>query len=89
MKFRQHHLGTTGHRQEPRHPLRRAAAAAITTVTYINKPTDATADGRIIDADIELNAVNNYFYNADQAAPNTGQRKATDLWNTLTHESAT
>ncbi len=63
-----------------------AAAAAITTVTYINKPTDAAADGRIIDADIELNAVNNYFYNADQPAPNSGQRKATDLWNTLTHE---
>lgn len=63
-----------------------ASAAAITTVTYINKPTDAAADGRVIDADIELNAVNNYFYNADQAAPSTGQRKATDLWNTLTHE---
>lgn len=63
------------------------AAAAITTVTYINKPTDATADGRIVDADIELNAVNNYFYNVDQAAnPVTGSRKATDLWNTLTHE---
>ena len=62
------------------------AAAAITTVTYINKPTDAAADGRIVDADIELNAVNNYFYNADMTAPATGQRKATDLWNTLTHE---
>lgn len=62
------------------------SAAAITTVTYINKPMDAVADGRVIDADIELNAVNNYFYNADQAAPATGQRKATDLWNTLTHE---
>ena len=63
-----------------------AAAAAITTVTYINKPMDAVADGRIIDADIELNAVNNYFYNADGAAPTSGQRKPTDLWNTLTHE---
>ncbi len=63
-----------------------SAAAAITTVTYINKPMDAVADGRIIDADIELNAVNNYFYNADTAPPATGQRKPTDLWNTLTHE---
>jgi hypothetical protein len=47
---------------------------------------DAGVAPRVIDADIELNAVNNYFYNADQAAPSTGQRKATDLWNTLTHE---
>ena len=63
------------------------AAAAITTVTYINKPTDATADGRIVDADIELNAVNNYFYNVEPSAnPVTGSRKPTDLWNTLTHE---
>jgi hypothetical protein len=62
------------------------SAAAITTVTYINKPTDAAADGRIIDADIELNAVNNYYYNADLPAPISGQRKPTDLWNTLTHE---
>lgn len=63
------------------------SAAAITTVTYINKPTDATADGRIIDADIELNAVANYFYDADKKpTPSPGQRKLSDLWNTLTHE---
>ena len=85
VKFRSTTWGRPATDKNPAIPYD-AAAAAITTVTYINKPTDATADGRIIDADIELNAVNNYFYNADQAAPNTGQRKATDLWNTLTHE---
>lgn len=64
------------------------AAAALTTVTYINKPTDAATDGRIVDADIELNAVFNYFYDADlNPNPDTGLiRRPADLWNTLTHE---
>jgi hypothetical protein len=64
------------------------SAAALTTVTYINEPTDATQDGRIVDADIELNDVNNYFYDADtnpNPQPPAG-RNPTDLWNTLTHE---
>lgn len=64
-----------------------AAAAALTTVTYVNKPTQPDQDGRIVDADIEFNAVNNYFYDADSNPnPSTGSRKAADLWNTLTHE---
>lgn len=63
-----------------------AAAAAITTVTYVNKPLDATLDGRIVDADIELNAVNNQFYDADKPVTVTGSRRASDLWNTLSHE---
>lgn len=64
------------------------AAAALTTVTYINKATDATVDGKIVDADIELNAVYNYFYDADiNPNPDTGLiRRPADLWNTLTHE---
>jgi hypothetical protein len=64
------------------------AAAAITTVTYQNKPMDPSLDGIIIDADIELNAVRNMFYDAD-LTPNpqpTLGRQASDLWNTLTHE---
>ena len=63
------------------------SAAALTTVTYINKPMDPTDDGRIIDADIEMNAVNNYFYDATtNPNPQTGSRRPADLWNTLTHE---
>lgn len=63
------------------------AAAALTTVTYLNKPMDATTDGKIVDADIELNAVYNYFYDADtNPNPRTDNRKPADLWNTLTHE---
>lgn len=62
------------------------AAAAVTTVTFVNKPMDKTQDGRVIDADIELNAVNNRFYDADQATPSADGRSLNDLWNTLTHE---
>lgn len=64
-----------------------SGAAAVTTVTYINKPMDATTDGRIVDADIELNAVNDYFYDAEKNPnPQTLGRIPADLWNTLTHE---
>ncbi len=63
------------------------AAAAITTVFFIDKPTDPATDGQILDADIELNAVDNRFYDADQGIPaNPDRRTLTDLWNTLTHE---
>lgn len=64
------------------------SATAITTVTFLNKPTEPLSDGKILDADIELNAVNNRFYDADVAIttkPGDG-RPLADLWNTLTHE---
>ena len=56
------------------------AAAALTTLTYM------TSDGRIVDADIELNAVDNQFYDADSEPPPAGPRRPLDLWNTLAHE---
>ena len=63
------------------------AAAALTTVTHVDEPTDPVADGRIVDADIDLNAVNNYFYDADKGPPPVSDgRQRADLWNTLTHE---
>ncbi len=63
-----------------------ASATAITTVSYINKAGDSQ-DGQIVDADIELNAVNNLFFDADKGPPSsTDQRNPADLWNTLTHE---
>jgi hypothetical protein len=43
-------------------------------------------DGRIIDADIELNAVDNHFYDASTEPPPPGARRPLDLWNTLSHE---
>ena len=63
------------------------SATAITTVSFINKAGDPR-DAQIIDADIELNAVFNYFYDADlNPNPDTGLiRRPADLWNTLTHE---
>lgn len=63
------------------------SATAVTTVTFINRPTDPTVDGRIIDADIDFNAVNFRFYNADEGLPGgSGGRSPVDLWNTVTHE---
>lgn len=62
-----------------------SSAAAVTTVTFLNRPNDPALDGQIIDADIEMNAVSNHFYNVGGAVPNDG-RTMVDLWNTLTHE---
>lgn len=65
------------------------SATAITIVTYVHKPGDPR-NGQIVDADIELNAVNNLFFVADPnhpLSPNpTDPRNPADLWNTLTHE---
>jgi hypothetical protein len=61
------------------------SATAITTVSYINKAGDPN-DGQIVDADIELNAVNNIFFNADKGKAPADPRNPADLWNTLTHE---
>jgi hypothetical protein len=63
-----------------------SSAAAITTVFFVNKPEDATQDGQILDADIEMNNVNNIFYDADGAKPITDGRSLADLENTLVHE---
>lgn len=63
-----------------------ASAAAITTVFFVNKPEDAVQDGMILDADIEMNNVNNIFYDADGAAPISDGRSLADLRNTLVHE---
>ena len=61
------------------------SAAAITTVSFINKSGDPN-DGKILDADIELNSVNNQFVDLDRPLPKADGRAQTDLWNTLTHE---
>jgi len=64
-----------------------SAANALTTISYVRDAVDASNDGRIVDADIELNAVHAVFYDADtQATPVEPERRPTDLWNTLTHE---
>lgn len=65
-----------------------AAANALTTITYVRDEDDPENDGRILDADIELNAVNAHFYDADaETRPvHDPERRPTDLWNTLTHE---
>jgi hypothetical protein len=63
------------------------AATALTTLTYVNDAADPANDGRITDADIELNAVANYFYDADaDPNPRPETRRPMDLWNTLSHE---
>lgn len=60
-----------------RHP-KMEQAAAITTVYYLERPGGAE-DGRILDADIELNG--DYFH-----FTTTGDQKRTDVENTVTHE---
>lgn len=62
-----------------------ASAAAVTTVSYINKKGDLS-DGLIVDADIEMNAVNNQFVEIGKPLPPADGRNQTDLENTLTHE---
>jgi len=61
------------------------SAAAVTTVSYINKKGDPD-DGLIVDADIEMNAVNNQFVEIGRTLPAPDSRHQTDLENTLTHE---
>lgn len=61
------------------------SAAAVTTVSYINKKGDPD-DGLIVDADIELNSVNNQFVEIGGTVPPADTRNQTDLENTLTHE---
>lgn len=60
-----------------RHP-KMENAAAITTVYYLERPGGGE-DGRILDADIELNG--EYF-----RFSTTGEQQRTDVENTVTHE---
>lgn len=64
-----------------------SSAVAVTTVSYVSDSSDPENDGRIVDADIELNSVQNLFFEAipGQAFPATDRRRM-DLWNTLSHE---
>jgi MYXO-CTERM domain-containing protein len=65
------------------------AATAVTTVSFLNKPQDPSLDGRIIDADIDMNAFNYRFYDAAKGrlpSSATDGRTPVDLWNTLSHE---
>ena len=43
-------------------------------------------DGTIIDADLDFNAVDFHFYDADRGSAPVGARAPVDLWNTVTHE---
>lgn len=62
------------------------SATAVTTVTFINRPSDPATDGLIVDADIDFNAVDFHFFDADSGPPPLGGRTPVDLWNTVTHE---
>ncbi|MBZ0234849.1 MAG: hypothetical protein K8M05_21155 [Deltaproteobacteria bacterium] len=60
-----------------------AQAAGVTTVTYIDEPTDER-DGEIVDADVELN---NVTFRITVNGQGTGSAPcAADLANTLVHE---
>ncbi len=54
------------------------SAAALTTITYLSSSSAAT-DGRIVDADVEINGVNFTF-------ATDGSQTLHDLQNVLTHE---
>lgn len=62
-----------------------AAAVGITTVFYVDK-ADAKDDGRLLDADIELNGVNFRFAVEGQTSDQTPNQIIADVENTLTHE---
>jgi hypothetical protein len=64
------------------------AEQAVTTVFFVDKPGDPR-DGTILDADIELDAVNDAFAICDSNGANcttAGTGPQYDLANTLTHE---
>ena len=62
------------------------SATAVTTVSFLNKPSDPDLDGNIVDTDIDFNAVSFRFVDASQPATSTDRRSPVDLWNVLTHE---
>lgn len=64
------------------------SAVGLTTVAWLNKPDDPTQDGRLVDTDIDLNAVHFRFVDVLQrAAPQTlDNRSAVDLQSVISHE---
>ncbi|HEY3354133.1 MAG TPA: MYXO-CTERM sorting domain-containing protein [Polyangia bacterium] len=70
---------------DPSEPCYDANATALTTVFYVDKP-GAADDGRILDADVEMNNVD-FGFTVDGTPPPTHyQSGVADLENTLTHE---
>lgn len=65
-----------------------SSAAGLTTVSWLNKPDDPGLDGRLVDADIDLNAVHFRFVDAAQTASfvSTDNRRLADLRWVMTHE---
>jgi hypothetical protein len=62
-----------------------SSSIGVTTVWFADRPNDY-ADGRITDADIELNAVNYTFTSHPDTAVARSGTMVADLENTLTHE---
>lgn len=62
------------------------SATAVTTVSFLNKPTDPDLDGQIVDTDIDMNAVGFRFVDGSKPLPTGDRRAPVDLWNVLTHE---
>jgi MYXO-CTERM domain-containing protein len=60
-------------------------ATALTTVFYIDRPGEAD-DGRILDADVEVNNLDFAFTVDGTPPPDTHGRPVADVQNTLTHE---
>jgi len=70
---------------DPKEPCYDGNATALTTVFYVDKPGDPD-DGRILDADVELNNVNFAFTTDGTRPPGSGTKPVADLLNTVTHE---
>lgn len=62
------------------------SATAVTTVSFLNKPTEPDLDGQIVDTDIDLNAVGYRFVDGSKPLSTGDRRSPVDLWNVLTHE---
>ena len=58
----------------------------MTTVSFLNKPTEPDLDGQIVDTDIDLNAVGYRFVDGSKPLSTGDRRSPVDLWNVLTHE---
>ena len=70
---------------DPKEACYDTSATALTTVFYIDKPGDGD-NGRILDADVELNDVNFAFTVDGTRPPGSGSKTVADIQNTLTHE---
>ena len=71
---------------DPEEPCYDSNATALTTVFYIDKPGD-DQNGRILDADVELNNIN-FGFTVDGTRPpgSEGKLGVADVQNTVTHE---